>query len=82
LFGLFHQQGFAHIVVYPRPVAINSFEVFNTVLPFAAAAHTAAEKGVVDLAAVETLLADLQRRDAAGRFFGCIVGFIALGRKA
>jgi ubiquinone/menaquinone biosynthesis C-methylase UbiE len=81
LYGLFHQQALENVAVHPRPITTNSLEIFNTILPFEATARTAAEKGIVDPGSVDALVDDLYQRDASGRFFGCVIAFIAVGRK-
>ncbi len=81
LLDLFHAAGFQRVIIHAKPLVIRSFEFFNQIFPFETAALAAGEQGEINKDKIVRLLADLHERDRRGIFFGCVVGFIAEGRK-
>jgi SAM-dependent methyltransferase len=81
LFGLFQKAGLKNTVVHAKPLVLHDLDVLNRLLPFEATARAATEQHKINPEAVTALLADLRERNAAGRFFGLIPAFIAVGQR-
>ena len=81
LFGLFHAAGLTDVQITATPAIRNDFEEADALLGLVAAAHAGVTEGLVTQEAATNWVSDLRERQAAGRFFACIVGFNAVGRK-
>ena len=81
LFALFHAAGLTDVQITATPAIRNDFEEADALLGLVAAAHAAVTEGLVTQEAATNWVSDLRERQVAGRFFACIVGFNALGRK-
>ncbi len=81
LFRLFEAANLADVALHPHPMTLTSFDVLNALLPFEGTVQVMAQNGKLAPEAASAWIADLRERDAAGRFFACILGFIAFGRK-
>ena len=82
LFRLFEAANLVEVAFHPHPYPVTSFGVLNTMLPFEQTARSAADSGVITAEAASAWIADQHQRDAAGRSFACLLGFIASGRKS
>jgi len=81
LFRLLEAAGLVQVALHAFPATITTFDAFNALLPFESTAQLMAQSGKIAPAAASTWIADLRERDAAGRFFACMLGFIAFGVK-
>ena len=79
--GLFRQVGLADVAVEPVPVLLTDFAQGNLILALEGTVARARDEGLVAAEEGEAWLAELRAADAAGRFFGCVTGFLVSGRK-
>ncbi len=81
LFGLLKANGLQDVMIIPTPLLSNSFSNTNDLLRLDATAKAAVERGLITGNAATKWFADLRQRQAAGRFFGCLLCFTAVARK-
>lgn len=81
LFSLLKANGLPDVMMIPTPLLSNSLSNANNLLKLDVAAKAAVEKGVITANAATKWFADLKRRDATGRFFGCLLCFTAAAEK-
>ena len=81
LFGLLKANNLEDVTVIPTPLLSYSLSNTNELLRLDATAKAAVERGLITNKAATEWFADLRRRQAAGRFFGCLLCFTAMGRK-
>ncbi len=81
LFGMFKANGLAEVRIIPTPIVSDRWADTNALLRLDAAVKAAVERGTITGQAASQWVADLEQRDAAGRFFGCLLCFAAAGRK-
>ena len=81
LFGLLKANGLKDVMIIPTPLLSNNLPNANDLLRLDVAAKIAVAKGLVTTDAVTKWFADLRRREAAGRFFGCLLCFTAVAGK-
>jgi hypothetical protein len=68
-------------MIIPTPLVSSSFSNTNELLRLDATVKAAVERGLITGKAATHWLADLRRREAAGRFFACLLCFTAVGQK-
>lgn len=81
LFGMFKANGLVEVGIIPTPIVSHSWADTNALLRLDAAMKAAVERGTITGQAASKWVADLEQRDAAGRFFGCLSCFAAVGQK-
>jgi len=81
LFSLLKDNGLQDVVIIPTPLLSNSLSNTNDLLRLDATAKAAVERGLITGNAATKWFADLRQRQAAGRFFGCLLCFTAVARK-
>ncbi len=81
LFGLFRANGVQELKLIPTPLVSNNLADTNALLRLDATAAAAVQRGLVSERAVSDWFADLKDRQAAGRFFACLLCFTAVGKK-
>jgi ubiquinone/menaquinone biosynthesis C-methylase UbiE len=81
LYGLFMTHGLVDVRIIPTPIVSHSLTDTNALLRLDAAAKGAIEHGLLSEDAATQWFADLEQREASGRFFGCLLCFAAAGRK-
>lgn len=79
--GLFHAAGLADIAVQPITLTSTSFAEIEHLGRLSTAVEHAVAAGSISPEAGDAWLAALRQRDAAGRFFSAITGFVVAGRK-
>jgi ubiquinone/menaquinone biosynthesis C-methylase UbiE len=81
LFALFNASGLVDVKVIPTPIVSHSLADTNALLRLDATARAAIDRGLLSETAASCWFAELRQREAAGRFFGCLLCFAAVGRK-
>jgi ubiquinone/menaquinone biosynthesis C-methylase UbiE len=81
LFGLSKANGLDDVTIIPTPLISYSLTNTTELLRLDATARAAVERGIITRKAATQWFADLRKRQAAGRFFGCLLCFTAVGRK-
>jgi len=81
LFGLFKESGLGGVKVIPTPIVSHSWHDTNALLRLDATVKAAVERGMITEQAAAQWFVDLEQRHAAGRFFGCLLCFAAVGQK-
>jgi hypothetical protein len=74
-------NGLQEVTIIPTPLLSYSLSNTNELLRLDATAKAAVERGSITAKAATQWFADLRQRQAAGRFFGCLLCFTAVGRK-
>jgi ubiquinone/menaquinone biosynthesis C-methylase UbiE len=81
LFGLFVANGLLDVTIIPTPIVSHSLSDTNALLRLDATAKAAIDRGLLSEDATSNWFADLNQREASGRFFGCLLCFAAVGTK-
>lgn len=81
LFAFWREAGLEEVTVMPQATLVPSFEVADRMLEFGTAAKRAAATGGVTSEEAAAWIADLRQRDASGRFFCGLTGYLVAGRK-
>lgn len=81
LFGLLKANRLQDVMIIPTPLLSYSLSNTNELLRLDATAKAAVERRLITNKAATQWFADLKQRQAAGRFFGCLLCFTAVGRK-
>jgi ubiquinone/menaquinone biosynthesis C-methylase UbiE len=81
LYGLFRADGLEEVTITPTPIVSHSLSDTNGLLRLDAVAAAAVQRGSVSEAAASRWFEDLRQREASGRFFGCLLCFVAVGQK-
>lgn len=79
--GLCHEAGLADVVVQPITLPSTSLAEIEHLGRLTVTVERAVAAGSISPEAGDAWLADLRERDAAGRFFSAITGFVVAGRK-
>jgi ubiquinone/menaquinone biosynthesis C-methylase UbiE len=82
LYGLFRANGLEEVTIMPTPIVSHSLSDTNTLLRLDATAKAAAQRGLISEAGAAQWFEDLRERERSGRFFGCLLCFVATGQKA
>jgi ubiquinone/menaquinone biosynthesis C-methylase UbiE len=81
LYGLFRANGLDDVKIVPTPIISHSLSDTNALLRLDATARAAVQRGTIAEAAAAQWFEDLRARERAGRFFGCLLCFAAVGQK-
>ncbi len=81
LFGLLKTNGLRDVMIIPTPLLSHSLANTNELLRLDATAKAAVERGLITAKSARQWFADLRKRESAGRFFGCLLCFTAVGQK-
>ncbi len=81
LFGLFQANGLRDVRVIPTPIVSHDLAETDAVLRINDTLQAAVQRGAITDEAASQWLADLTRRQEAGRFFACLLCFTTVGRK-
>lgn len=81
LLGLLKENGLRDVMIIPTPLLSYSLSNTNELLRLDATAKAAVKRGLITSKEAAQWFADLRQREAAGRFFGCLLCFTAVGRK-
>ncbi len=81
LFGLLKANSLHDVTIIPTPLVSYSLTNTNKLLRLDATAKAAVRRGLISAEDSRQWFADLRRRQAEGRFFGCLLCFTAVGVK-
>lgn len=81
LFALCREAGLVEVTVLPQAMTVPSFEVANRMLELGASAERAAQARAITAAEASAWVEEMRQRDAAGRFFCGVTGYLVGARK-
>lgn len=81
LFAMFRDGGLVDVSVVPMATMVPSFAIANSMLELEATVERARATGAIAAADAAAWLSEMRERDASGRFFCGLTGYLAHGRK-
>jgi ubiquinone/menaquinone biosynthesis C-methylase UbiE len=81
LLGFLKANKLRDVTIIPTPLVSYSLSNTNKLLRLDATAKAAVQRGLITARDSKQWFADLRRRQAEGRFFGCLLCFTAVGQK-